>query len=160
MKENNKSRFREKNLKKATDPEQLDRYLKATGYGPWFVLLVAALVLAAIFVWAFFGEVMTVVNGGGYCKDGTITCYFARSEIDEIPVGAEVDIEGAKGEVIEIDRNLYSGNELPRPVIDLLPQEKWYRQALIRCDLNDGLYSVKYVEEETTPSSFLTQGGR
>ena len=159
MKERENSLFREKNLKRATDPEQLDGYLKVTGYGPWLVLLVAALVLAGVFVWAFFGKVQTVVNGGGYCEDGTITCYFARSEIDEIPLGAEVDIEGVQVKVIEIDRNLYSGNELPQHVIDLVPQEKWYRQTLIDCDLDDGLYAVKYVEEETSPASFLTQGG-
>ena len=55
--------FREKNLKKASDPEQLDGYLKVTGMGPWFVILAAALVLAAIFVWVFFGKVHTIVNG-------------------------------------------------------------------------------------------------
>jgi hypothetical protein len=70
--------FREKNLKKASDPEQLDGYLKVTGMGPWFVILAAALVLAAIFVWVFFGKVHTIVNGAGYCKDGMIRCYFAH----------------------------------------------------------------------------------
>ena len=66
--------FREKTLKKASDPEQLDGYLKVTGFGPWFVILAAALVLAAIFVWAFFGRVQTVISGAGYCKNGMICC--------------------------------------------------------------------------------------
>ena len=160
MKENKKSIFREKNLTKATEAEQLDRYLKVTGSGPWFVLLAAALVLAAIFIWAFFGKVETVVDGAGYCEEGTIICYFARSEIDEIPVGAIVDIEGAQGVVTEIGKNLYSANELPEEVADLLPYEMWYRAARISCGLDDGLYAVRYIEEETTPSSFLTRGGR
>ena len=55
MEDTGKNLFRSENLKKASEPEQLDGYLKVTGFGPWFVLLAAALVLGAIFIWAFFG---------------------------------------------------------------------------------------------------------
>lgn len=70
--------FREKNLKKAVEPEQLDGYLKVTGFGPWFVVLAAALVLAAIFVWAFLGKIQPIITGAGYCESGTLICYVAR----------------------------------------------------------------------------------
>ena len=75
MAENEKTLFREKNLKNATDPEQLNSYLKVTGFSAWFVVIAAALVLAAIFIWAFFGKIQTSIQGAGYCTNGIVMCY-------------------------------------------------------------------------------------
>ena len=150
--------FREKNLKKAADPEQLDGYLKVTGFGPWFVILAAALVLAAIFVWAFFGRVQTVISGAGYCKNGMICCYFAQNEIGEITEGATVDIQGSVGTVTDVESSLYRSVDIPDDVLFLLPDSRWYSTAQISCTLEDGLYAVVYPGKKTAPASFLTQG--
>ena len=150
--------FREKNLKKASDPEQLDGYLKVTDMGPWFVILAAALVLAAIFVWVFFGKVHTIVNGAGYCKDGMIRCYFAQNEISEITEGMTVDVQGASGTVTEVETSLFRAVDIPDDVLFLLPDARWYSTARIRCDLDDGLYAVTCPGKATAPASFLTSG--
>lgn len=150
--------FREKTLKKASDPEQLDGYLKVTGFGPWFVILAAALVLAAIFIWVFFGKIQTAVTGAGYCENGTIRCYFAQNAIGEIPEGSTVDIQGSPGTVTEIESSLYRAVDIPDDVLFLLPDARWYSTAQIRCDLEDGLYSVVYPGTAIAPASFLTQG--
>ena len=156
----NQSVFREKNLKKATGPEQLNRYLKVTGFGPWFVVITAALLLAALFIWAFFGTIVTVVEGAGYCRDGVITCYFSREEIGSIPLGAEVDISGNKGIVTDLGEDLYRSDDIPNDVLYLLPVSgsSWYSTDKISCDLEDGLYAVKYYREDVLPIHFLDQG--
>lgn len=154
------SLFIEKNLKKATDPEQLNAYLKVTGFRVWFVLLAAALILGAIFIWAVFGTIQPMIKGAGYCTDGTITCYFVQDQIKNIDIGDKVDINGNEGMVADINSDVYLDNDIPNDVLFLLPESRsgWYSSALISCSLADGLYSVVYYDDEIHPISFLAQG--
>lgn len=160
MAERENTIFREKNLKKATDPEALNGYLKVTSFRAWFIVVAAGLVLAAIFVWSFFGKVIPVIQGAGYCINGSITCYFNQKHMDELVKGAKVDIEGNEGTITQIEKDLFMARDVPYEVLYLLPDDGavWYSIANIKCDLVDGLYTVKYKEDEIRPFSFLTQG--
>lgn len=158
MSNNASTVFREKNLQKAAGPEKLDGYLKVTGFGPWFVLLAAALVLAAIFAWVFFGRIQTTVTGAGYCENGVLRCYVAQSELGEITEETVVMIEGVQGEVTGTDASLHSASEVPNELLFLLPDERWYSTVQINCPLEDGLYTVTFYQRELAPSSFLTRG--
>lgn len=158
MSESEKTVFREKNLQKAAGPETLDGYLKVTSFGPWFVLLAAALVLAAVFVWAFFGTIRTTVNGAGYCEDGTLRCYVARGEIGEITEDSTAIIGGTQGTVKRIDMNLYSPFEVPNEVLFLLPESNWYSTVQLACPLENGLYSVTFSQKSPAPFSLRMQG--
>lgn len=160
MEDSGKPLFREESLKRAAEPEQLNRYLKVTEFGPWMVILAGALVLAAVFVWSFFGVIRTTVEGAGYCKDGVITCYFSQETADNIPRGATVDIHGNTGIVTDAEGKLTVPRDIPNDVLFLLSDthSEWYYAFLIDCDLPDGLYSVKYYGEEIHPISFLMQG--
>ena len=160
MDENKNTIFREKNLKKAADPEQLGSYLKVTSFGAYFVVLSAALVLAAIFIWVFFGSVQTVCEGAGYCKDGVINCYFEQKQTDELSKGMKADIDGNDGTVTEVDSDLYMSGDIPYEVLYLLPDNdsRWYQTAKVRCNLPDGLYSVKITVEKNHPIFFLANG--
>ena len=159
MSENEKTIFREKNLKKATDPESLNNYLKVTGVSAWFVVIAAALVLAAIFIWAAFGKIQTTIQGAGYCKDGTIMCYFAQSDMKDIVPGEKADINGEEGTVAVIESDLYLYYNIPNDILFLLPEDsEWFSTAYIDCALPDGLYTVKIKGKETRPISFLSGG--
>lgn len=146
--------FREKNLKAAADPERLDGYLKVTGFGAWVVVLTAAVVLAALFIWVFFGKVSTEIEGAGYCEGGSITCYFALDDIDKIPKGSSVAIgspnaDNAQGTVTEVGSTLYKEYDIPNEVLFLLPDSDRYGTVQVDCDTADGLYSVTYLEESS-----------
>ena len=158
MSNNAKTVFRDKNLQKAVGPEKLDGFLKVTGFAPWFVLLAAALVLAAVFVWVFFGRIQTTITGAGYCENGVLRCYVAQSELGEITKETVVMIEGVQGEVTGIDNSLHSASEVSNELLFLLPDERWYSTVQIKCPLKDGLYTVTFYQSEIAPSSFLTQG--
>ncbi|MBR3174899.1 MAG: hypothetical protein IKF55_03400 [Oscillospiraceae bacterium] len=129
-----------------------------TGFGPWFVVLAAALVLAAIFVWAFCGKIQPVINGAGTCENGTLGCYVAQNEIKEITDETTVDIEGTQGKIAGIDMSLYNANEIPDDILFLLPESRWYSTVRISCELEDGLYAVTFLQKPITPASFLTRG--
>ena len=155
MSNNGKTVFREKNLQKAAGPEKLDGYLKVTGFGPWFVLLAAALVLAAIFSWVFFGKIQTTNTGAGYCENGVLLCYVAQSELGEITDETVVMIDEVQGKVTGIDTSLHSASEIPNELLYLLPDERWYSTVEIECPLEDGIYTVTFYQRELSPSSFL-----
>lgn len=159
MDENEKSIFREKNLKKATDPEQLNRYIKVTGFSSWFVVIAAALILASIFIWAFFGKIKITIQGAGYCENGNIVCYFAQKDMKNLKPGEKVDIDGNEGKIIDLNSDLYLAYDIPNDVLFLLPEgDEWYSTASISCTLPDGFYSVEVLEKETRPISFLSGG--
>ncbi len=160
MSEEQKTIFREKNLKKAAEPDALNDYLKVTGFSAWFVVIAAALILAAVFLWAVFGKVTPVISGAGYCSNGMIKCYFEQSRMEELKKGAKVDVEGNTGIIEKIGNDLYMEYDIPYEVLFLLPKsdEQWYSYAMIRCDTEDGLYKVNYQEKEIRPISFMAEG--
>ena len=123
-----------------------------------FVLLAAALVLAAVFSWVFLGKIQTTVTGAGYCENGVLVCYVAQSELGEITEETVVMIDEVQGEVIGIDASLHSSSEIPNELLYLLPDERWYSTVQINCPLKDGLYTVTFYQREFAPSSFLTRG--
>ena len=153
-----KELFREKNMKKAAEPERFDGYLRVTGIGPWFVLLAAALILAAIFAWALFGRAQTVIAGAGICENGTLICYVAQEKIDEITVDTMVEVGGTPVRVTNIDPSLYDYSQIPNEVLYLLPDSWWYCKVTLDCPLADGLYTVSFYQEAVAPVSFMTQG--
>lgn len=158
MSESEKTLFREKNLQIAAGPEKLDGYLKVTSIGPWFVLLAAALVLAAVFLWVFFGKVQTTVTGAGYCENGVLRCYVARSEISEITEKSAVMADKTQGEVVEIDSDLHSLSEVPDEIHSMLPPANWYSTVQLACPLEDGLYTVTFSQKSAAPFSLRMQG--
>ena len=158
MEDTGKNLFRSENLKKASEPEQLDGYLKVTGFGPWFVLLAAALVLGAIFIWAFFGELHTTVTGAGSYEDGALVCYVAQKDVADITKSSTADVEGSQGVVTGIDADLYAASEIPKEVLSKLPDSKWYSRITVSCTKEeDGVYTVIF-QKPVAPASFMTRG--
>lgn len=157
MSDAGKTLFREKNLKKAAGPEQLDGYLKVTGFGPWFVVLTAVLVLAAIFAWAFFGRIQTTVASAGYCEGGVLRCYVAPGEITGITEETRAVIEGLQCGVTGVDDSPRDASEIPGELLPLLPDTPWFATVQIDCPLRDGLYTVT-LYRQTVPASFMARG--
>ncbi len=152
--------FREKNLKKAQDPEQLGSYLKLTGAREWFVIVAAALVLIAVFVWFFFGKITTVISGAGTNSDGVLVCYFSREDTEELSPGAELKAEGTACVVQDVDTALYTAADIPNEVLYYLPESRWYSR--VEADghaLADGLYRVSFSLDTEAPASMMSNGG-
>ena len=158
MNEDSRTLFREKNLKEAAAPEQLDTCLKVTGFRAWFAVAAAGLVLLALFLWVFCARIINVVNGAGYCKGGVLTCYFPQAEAEEISAGDSLKVDGTAYRIKNVNADLFMGSDIPNEVLFLLPESKWYRTVDAAADLPDGLYSAKYEMAPITPASYLTKG--
>lgn len=152
--------FREKNLKRAQDPEQLANYLKVTGTKEWVVIAAAALVLAAVFVWFLFGKITTIHSGAGTNSDGALVCYFSREDTEELRPGVELKAEGTACTVTDVDTALYTAADIPNEVLYYLPESRWYSR--VEADghaLADGLYRVSFSLDTEAPASMLSNGG-
>ena len=148
--------FREKNLKKAAGPEQLDTYIKVTGVRPWILVLAAGLVLAAVFGWLLFGRLKPVITGAGYCSDGILSCYFRQTDMDEVLPTSKVIIKDQEYQVSEISPSLYMYTDLPYEILYLLQEDQWYKMVNIDCnDLEDGLYTALIRGKDIGLFSFL-----
>ena len=145
MGDNQNTVFREKNLKKAQDPEQLNSYLKLTGYKAWFVIAAAALVIAAIFVWFLLAKITTVFSGAGTNTGGIMICYFSREDTEDLEPGALIEAEGTVCVVKNVDTELYTAQDIPNEVLYYLPESNWYtRVEADGAALEDGLYRVSF----------------
>lgn len=154
MEGNHNTVYRGKNLQKAQDPEQFDRYLKLTGYKEWFVIAAAALMLAAVFVWLFFGAVSTVISGAGTSTDGTLVCYFRREDTEDLSPGTELNVEGTVYTVDHVYTELFTADEIPDEILYYLPEARWYSKVeAYGGDLKDGQYLVSFVKESAAPVS-------
>ena len=151
--------FRENNRKRAASPDQLDTTLKVTGFGVWFVIIAAALVVIALIIWVFNAKISDVIDGAGYCRNGVITCYFPQRDIDEINIGENLDVGGTACRITDVNSDLYLSHDIPNEVLFLLPEEKWYCTVVATAELPDGLYAAQFIKDPITPASFLTKGG-
>lgn len=59
-----KNLFREKSMKRAASPENLNEYLHVTGLSVWLILAAILILLLGFLVWAVFGNV-TVKDAAG-----------------------------------------------------------------------------------------------
>ena len=159
MGDNQKTVFREKNLKKAQDPEQLNSYLKLTGYKAWFVIAAAALIIAAVFVWFYFGKITTVFSGAGTNTDGVMICYFSREDTEDLKSGAQLEAQGLACTVRNVDTQLYTAADIPNEVLYYLPESRWYtRVEADGAALEDGVYRISFTLTSEAPVSMLKDG--
>ena len=154
---NSETLFREKNLKKAAAPEQLDDYLKVTSFSSWFVIIAAALALAALLVWVFCGHIDDTVKGAGVCEGGVLICYFPAEELEGVSPGGTLRAGESELEITAVDPERCADYELPVELLPLLPEQRWFVSVSAETELPDGLYGAELVNP-IKPSSFLTKG--
>ena len=118
--------FREKNLRKASGPEQLDKYLKVTGVSSWVIVITGALTVVFLLIWASLGKLDNVIQGAAQCSDGVLTCYFRTEDIDDIREGMNVQVDEKTFVITRIDPQYYLAEDLPREILYLSPRSDWH----------------------------------
>jgi len=94
--------YRKKAIDRLSSPEQLDRMIPIVQPATWLALIGAAIVVAAVLIWAVFGTLkettalqgIVIQSDETYCAiaegDSMIVCYLTLHEREELDVGTEV----------------------------------------------------------------------
>ncbi len=155
----NKKIFREENLKRASEAERLDDYIKVTSYKSWLIVLGGALIVAIIFIWSAIGKINVAVVGAGIVENGIMTCYFRAEDVEELEEGKIIHTESESFPIDKINTTLLAEYDVPYDVLFLSEESKWYKTVEADCSLEDGTYKVSVLLKIVSPIDFLT-GGR
>lgn len=108
--------FREKSVKRLSDPEQLNEYLHVTNPSVWMILCAVVLVLSSLFAWSCFTSVQSFAYGTAVESNGVLTISFdsqqtakkvqegmgvSVGEVESVISSVAVD---AQGNIIAISR--------------------------------------------------------
>ncbi|WP_028234841.1 hypothetical protein [Pseudobutyrivibrio sp. MD2005] len=153
-----KSIFREKNVKKASEVELLDGYIRVNGYASWVMVLGGGLLIAVFLLWAFIGRIDLNIDGAASSDNGRLTCYFNAEDVERMNVGMQVVIEDKEYTIEEIGNSLYYQDQVPNDIRYLNKGCEWYRVIYAESDLEDGTYRASVLTESIRPISFLAGG--
>ena len=87
--------FRKVSLDRISSPEQLNDYIRVSNPGVWLTLGAVVAVLAAVFVWGFFGALPSTVSQNGFARDGVVTCYLETDHAAKVAPGMDARVGGA-----------------------------------------------------------------
>lgn len=155
--------FREKAVKRASSPEQLDEYIRVANPGIWIILLAVMVFLIGVCVWGFFGRLETSVEAVAVSDGETTVCYLADSETvssvkagQQVKIGQEVyEIASVSSEALQVkDCTFLMGSERARDLAGL-SGEDWVYEIKLQSPASAGTYSARIVTESVSPMSFI-----
>lgn len=165
----NNTLFRKSSLDSISSPEQLNDYIKVSNPSIWLVLAALFMLLAAVVVWSFAGNLPTTVSAQGVVSDGDVLCYISIKDADAVNVGQKVSIR--KSDDSELNGQVSGVGAIPMSAAeiasglksDYLAQELVPGEYAVRItiapdqsDLADGtLLDVSIVTDSIRPVDFL-----
>lgn len=158
--------FREKAVKKASSPEQLNEYIRVTNPGIWVILVAIIILLVGVCVWGALGRLETTIDAVAICDGSTALCYLAESDgISSVEIGQEVKIGDSvycigtvSAEAVQVkDCAVLAGSERAKYLGGLSDTDWVYEITLEPSDTSvaAGTYSAKIVTESVSPMSFI-----
>lgn len=154
--------FREDNVKKMSEPERLDRYVKVPSPYTWGILAALIIFLAGFIIWGFTGEIDTETPCTAVVRDGKLTACIKEDEIGELNKGSEVKVKGMTftvtgvspqaGELSEVMSQYVNGADTG----DIGYADESYYEFYADCSgLSDGVYRAKAVTDIVCPADFV-----
>lgn len=149
--------FREKSIKRISNPEQLDTLVRVTSPGAWIILVAAAVLLLGIFIWGIYGHMTISVESAAIAKNGQVICYVSEANISDVDKNTKITINGKK-------YSLESISGLPKKVdtsfdeyilhTGTVKQGDWVYELRAVTDLPDGVYKADITTRSMNPISF------
>lgn len=149
--------FRETSIRRMSDPEELDDYVRSVEPGVWLCLAAVLVLLAGACVWGVFGRLDATRSVPVIVEDGEALCLIPEGEAGRTRAGAPLSVEGKRAAL---------GPLSERP--ELLPREtdpyflhlsgleagEWvYTASAGGLDLPDGVYQGTLTLESAAPVS-------
>ena len=150
--------FREKSLKRAASPEELNDYIRVTSPGVWLVFAGIIIFLLGIFGWAYFGQLETSLEVYGESDGGVFTGFVKSDTFLQLKEGMEAVYADSRGTVTKL-------SPYPKPAVEVVPIQLWETLGLqsdtplypVTCAVSmpDGSYNVRIVLEKIRPIDLL-----
>ena len=150
--------FRQKSLDKVSSPEQMNDYIRVTSPGVWLVLAAVIALLAGLLIWSVAGRLETTVAAAAVAGPEGTVLYIPEEEMDAIPSGAAVHIDGQDYVLGQAEARPVTVDEgFDAYVLHLsgLTQGQWVYPVAVDADLDEGVYEAKIVVDSVSPISFL-----
>lgn len=155
----NKQLFRQKSMDKITSSDQINEYIHVSNPSVWIILAAVIVLLIGVCVWGIFGQLDTILQTGGVCKDGQLVFYIGESDIDKINENVIVLVDEKEFALSDISASPIKLDEsYDSYLVHLtgLAEGEWvYVLKAKAVELKDGIYSIKIVTERVKPIDFV-----
>lgn len=153
--------FRKSSLERISSPEQLNDYIRITSPGVWLALAAVLILVAALFIWAIFGNVPTTYTCNGEAKGGVAVCYLPLADAAAVAPGMEVQVGEYAGVVERVAQTPLSYTEAAAQhesdyAAHALGIAEWNIRVEIETNAPDGFYPLTIIAQTQKPISFLT----
>lgn len=153
------SLYREKNVQRASSPEQLNQYIRVSSPGVWAVLLGIIILLAGVCVWGIFGRLETTVKAVAISDGAKVVCYIRESEAASISEGNMVRINGGEYTVSAVSSQAVQadGGDFTDYALHIADFQRGEWVCGVETDgtIAAGAYYAEVVTETISPLSFV-----
>ena len=153
------SLYREKNVQRASSPEQLNQYIRVSSPGVWAVLLGIIILLAGVCVWGIFGRLETTVKAVAISDGAKVVCYIRESEAASISEGNTVRINGGEYTVSAVSSQAVQadGGDFTDYALHIADFQRGEWVCGVETDgtIAAGAYYAEIVTETISPLSFV-----
>lgn len=154
-----------KDASRRPESERTDACLRMQVIRPWVFALAAALLLAGLLIWLFFGVSLTTVTGyAQVMSDGYADCVVSSSRIDEIVEGQKVTVGKVNGTVYKIVPGYVTYDQIADLYgysvrsLHLDPEDTYYYVRVYVPGAPVGYSSCSIVTRQMTPFQFYFGG--
>jgi hypothetical protein len=158
--------FREKAVKRASSPEQLNEYIKVTNPGVWVTLAAIIILLVGVCVWGTLGRIETTVNAVAISDGSTTVCYLVESDsLSSVKNGQQVQIgdnvyyiDSVSAEALQVKDCIALAKSERAKYLGGFSDTDWVYEVTLKStdtSIDIGTYSAKIVTESVSPMSFI-----
>ena len=159
LQELKKELYRKKSLEKISSPEKIDGCIRAVNVRLWIVAAACMLVHLSLLLWGVFGKVEITQRAVTVCQNGAAVCFVDEGQIDEISDDTEFRIGGrpyTHGEISARPEKACDAMSEYAAHVGLYDENQWVYAAVLRADLDDGVYETEVVTQSISPILLLT----
>ena len=153
-----KELYRKKSLERISSPEKIDDCIRAVNVRLWIVAAACMLVLLSLLLWGVFGKVEITQRAVTVCQNGEAVCFVDEGQIDNISDDTDFRIGGrsyTRSEISARPEKVSDAMSEYAAHVGLYDENHWVYAAILRTDLDDGIYETEVVTQSISPILLL-----
>lgn len=155
--------FRKSTMDRVSSPDQLNDYIRLANPSVWVILAAVLILLAAVFVWGYFGALPTSVTANGVGSGGSVVCFLPREDAEAVSEGMDAVVGSYPAVVSQVGSVPLSAAEAQDELVSDYARASaelsdWNIRIVLTLEapVEDGqVYPVKITAGETRPIDFI-----